>query len=109
MKSDGATERPPRLRDGIWVDFSVPRPTIMPQLALSCHPTSSIDGCAICGSALRAPGGLCLADNHQPVCEACGRQHAPSLVALVSLASAAERIGRMHRHSIFPPLSALLD
>ncbi len=35
--------------------------------------------------------------------------HAPSLAALVNLADAATRIGRIGRHSVFPPLTALLD
>ena len=34
---------------------------------------------------------------------------APSLAALVHLADAATRIGRIGRHSVFPPLTALLD
>ena len=43
------------------------------------------------------------------MCAACGRKHAPDLAALVNLASAAERVGRMERNSVFPPLTALLD
>jgi len=31
------------------------------------------------------------------------------LAALAHLAEAAMRIGRIHRHSVFPPLTALLD
>ncbi len=83
----------------------------MPQLALSCNATPTTDHCDLCGRALRASPGhrLCVADNLQPVCDDCGRQHAPALAALVHLASAAERVSRIHRYSVFPPLSALLD
>src|SRR5258708_3265991 len=56
-----------------------------------------------------AGNGLALADPGEPVCQDCGRAHAPSLAALVNLADAAERIGRIGRHSVFPPLTALLD
>ena len=31
------------------------------------------------------------------------------MAALVNLAEAATRIGRINRHSVFPPLTALLD
>ena len=38
----------------------------------------------------------------------CGRKHAPSLVALLDLAHVAERVGRIGRHTLVPPLDALL-
>jgi hypothetical protein len=50
-----------------------------------------------------------VAGTTDPVCQDCGRKHAPSLAALVGLANAAERVGRMGRHTVFPPLTALLD
>jgi len=50
-----------------------------------------------------------LAGTSVPVCQDCGRCHAPPLAALVNLADAATRIGRIGRHSVFPPLTALLD
>jgi hypothetical protein len=67
--------------------------------------------CGLCGQVLSAPAGtqLVLAGRSGPVCADCGHKHAPSLAALVNLAEAAERIGRIHRHSVFPPLTALLD
>ena len=52
---------------------------------------------------------LVLADSLLPVCDRCGRRHAPSLAALVELANEAERVGRIGRHTVFPPYSALLD
>jgi hypothetical protein len=67
--------------------------------------------CGLCGRLLSAPAGiqLLLAGSATPVCLDCGRKHTPSLAALVHLAEVAVRIGRIHRHSVFPPLTALLD
>lgn len=67
--------------------------------------------CGLCGQAVTAPAGtqLLLAASSDPVCPDCGRKHAPSLAALANLAEAAARIGRINRHSVFPPLTALLD
>jgi hypothetical protein len=67
--------------------------------------------CGVCGQALSAPAGmqLILVGKSAAVCSACGRKHAPSLAALANLAEAATRIGRINRHSVFPPLTALLD
>ncbi len=78
---------------------------------LRCCPRETKEACGLCGQACSAPPGhqLVLAENDAPVCTACGRQHAPDLAALVNLASAAERIGRIERNSVFPPLTALLD
>ena len=33
----------------------------------------------------------------------------PSLAALIHLADAAERVGRIGRHTVFPPMTALLE
>ncbi len=67
--------------------------------------------CGLCGQALSTPAGvqLLLAGSSAPVCSTCGQKHAPSLAALANLAEAARRIGRINRHSVFPPLTALLD
>ncbi len=67
--------------------------------------------CGVCGQALSAPAGmhLVLVGKSAPVCSACSHKHAPSLAALANLAEAATRIGRINRHSVFPPLTALLD
>lgn len=67
--------------------------------------------CGLCGQAVTAPAGtqLVLNNNSAPICPDCGRKHAPSLAALTSLAEAATRMGRINRHSVFPPLTALLD
>jgi hypothetical protein len=43
------------------------------------------------------------------VCSECGKKHAPTLAALVDLAGVAERVGRIGRHTLVPPLGALLE
>jgi hypothetical protein len=35
--------------------------------------------------------------------------HAPSLAALLDLATTADRVGRIGRHTVSPPLAALLE
>jgi hypothetical protein len=68
--------------------------------------------CAMCGEPTSsAPGPrLCLAEEETAgVCRACGKTHAPNLVALLDLACAAERVGRSYRHILIPPMEALLD
>lgn len=67
--------------------------------------------CGLCGQVLSAPAGMQLIHSatSAPLCSDCGRKHAPVLAALLNLAEAATRIGRINRHSVFPPLTALLD
>ena len=84
----------------------------MAQLVLHLQPrATSGAACACCGRPLPAAGGpqLALADRPDGVCRDCGKQHAPSLVALLDLAHAAERVGRISRHTVCPPMTALLD
>jgi hypothetical protein len=83
----------------------------MTKLLLQWKPTGTNGPCAACGQPTQAPAGarLVLADSLQPVCLECGRSHVPSLVALVELANEAERVGRIGRHTVFPPYTALLD
>jgi hypothetical protein len=83
----------------------------MNSFILRCCPSETNEACGLCGDACTAPPGhqLFLADSETPVCAACSRKHAPDLAALVNLASAAERIGRIERNNVFPPLTALLD
>jgi hypothetical protein len=78
---------------------------------LQWEPTATNDPCGLCSQPANAGGGarLVLADTLQPVCPTCGRRHAPSLAALVQLAVEAERVGRIGRHTVFPPYTALLD
>jgi hypothetical protein len=83
----------------------------MTHVILQCQPIALSAPCGLCGQPTTTPPGtqLVVAGGHDPVCPDCGRKHAPTLAALVGLADAAERIGRMGRHSVFPPLTALLD
>jgi hypothetical protein len=87
------------------------RLTSMIQVILEYKTETTNDPCGLCGQPVAAPAGmqLLVAGNSAPVCQDCGRQHAPSLAALLQLADAATRIGRIERHSVFPPLTALLD
>jgi hypothetical protein len=81
------------------------------QFQLEYRAEMNNEPCGLCGQAMSAPAGtqLVLAGSTAPICLDCGRKHAASLAALVNLAEAATRIGRINRHSVFPPLTALLD
>ena len=83
----------------------------MMQVVLEYKTEATDNPCGLCGQPASAPAGMqfILAGSSAPVCPDCGRKHAPSLAALVHLADAATRIGRIGRHSVFPPLTALLD
>jgi hypothetical protein len=50
-----------------------------------------------------------MAESAAPVCRECGRHVAPELTALLGLGQVAERVGRMKRHTLVPPLEALLE
>ncbi len=43
------------------------------------------------------------------MCRECGKKEAPHLEALLLLAQVAERVGRIKRHTLVPPLEALLE
>jgi hypothetical protein len=83
----------------------------MCELILQSNAEATTEPCGLCTRLTDFPAGnrLALAEAGTPVCQECGQAHAPSLAALVNLADAAERIGRIGRHSVFPPLTALLD
>jgi hypothetical protein len=84
---------------------------MMAQLIVQCQPTATSAPCGICGQPTTAPAApqLVVAETQQPVCPDCGRRLSPSLAALVQLATEAERVGRIGRHTVFPPYTALLD
>jgi hypothetical protein len=67
--------------------------------------------CSLCGGSTGGAAGprLVDADSEASVCRACGKRHAPSLVALLDLARVAERVGRIGRHTVVPPMGAILD
>jgi hypothetical protein len=83
----------------------------MTQLIVQCKPTDSSGPCGLCSEPTTAPAGsqILVAGTLQPVCPVCSKRHAPSLAALVQLANEAERVGRIGRHTVFPPYTALLD
>ena len=83
----------------------------MSQVVLQCGTHSGVENCGMCGQAVQLTAGpqLRMVDAFNAVCSVCADKHAPSLAALLNLGRTAERIGRMGRHSVFPPLSALLD
>ena len=67
--------------------------------------------CGLCGGTTGSAKGprLADADSEATVCRSCGKRHAPSLVALLDLACVAERVGRIGRHTVVPPMGAILD
>ena len=84
---------------------------VMTHLALQHHPDACDGNCALCDKPTALPPGMrfVLVETGAPVCTGCARQAAPVLAALVGLGSAAERIGRINRHTMTPPMSALLE
>jgi hypothetical protein len=83
----------------------------MANLVIQLHGNATHDPCALCGRHTLSGGRpqLVLADTLDVVCRDCGRKHDPSLSSLVDLACAAERVGRIGRHTVIPPMTALLD
>jgi hypothetical protein len=83
----------------------------MMQILLEQRDEIQNEPCGVCGQVVSVPAGmqLLLSGSSAPVCAECGQKHAPALAALANLAEVATRIGRINRHSVFPPLSALLD
>lgn len=67
--------------------------------------------CALCGKRISVNEGpqLVMADSLDVVCSECGKRHAPALLGLIQLAGVANRVGRIGRHTVFPPLASLLD
>jgi hypothetical protein len=84
----------------------------MSQIIVQSKSSPASGPCGFCGEPTRpGPTGtqLVVAVSEQPVCLDCAKKHAPSLAALVDLANEAERVGRIGRHTVFPPYTALLD
>jgi hypothetical protein len=67
--------------------------------------------CGLCGGRMAEAAGprLSLAETSAVVCRDCGKKHAPSLVALLDLARVAERVGKIGRHTLVPPLTVMID
>ena len=83
----------------------------MLQVLIRMHPEGTAGLCPLCEQTTESPAGLGLvaAGCLTMICSECGRRHAPGLAALLRLARTAERVGRMTRHTLVPPLPALLD
>jgi hypothetical protein len=83
----------------------------MVHLTIEHNSTPGCRDCGLCGRPTEAATGphLVVADSGEAVCLSCGREHAPALAALLRLARVAERVGRIGRHTLVPPLNALLD
>ena len=83
----------------------------MVHLSIKLNPRATRDTCGLCGKATATAAGprLILADREAVVCHGCGQKHAPSLAALLSLAQVARRVGTIGRHTVVPPMEALLD
>lgn len=83
----------------------------MTDLVIHFDDACDTDACALCGGKTGGGRGprLSRAGSRDAVCRSCGRQHAPGLAALVELAHTAERVGRIGRHTVVPPLTSLLD
>jgi hypothetical protein len=83
----------------------------MTQLLVQFNAAAVREACGMCGETTAASAGpqLVCADSRRPVCPGCGKKHAPPLAALVMLAGEAQRVGRIGRHTVFPPYTALLD
>jgi hypothetical protein len=67
--------------------------------------------CPACGGLNLSKKGprLLPMDSEQPLCRDCGKRLAPNLVALLDLAHVADKVGRLHRHLLTPPMESLLD
>jgi hypothetical protein len=82
----------------------------MTQLLMQVSAVAASGPCALCGQPAGHSAGLQLIDpDGRPVCQGCGKRHAPPLAALLQLADEAARVGRIGRHTVFPPYTALLD
>ena len=83
----------------------------MAGFAITLHHQEAEVTCCLCGNAIvvAAGPGLVCADSFAPVCRNCGKKHAPPFAALLELTATAERIGAMSRHTLVPPMEALLD
>src|SRR5262249_58871514 len=83
----------------------------MAPMTIQLAPGTSADCCGICGKTLSGGSGprLFMTDKVSEVCRDCGSKHAPGLVALLHLAPVADRVGSIGRHTLVPPLAALLD
>ncbi len=83
----------------------------MANLTIHISHQASNSWCCLCEAGLLTGAGphLVLAETDEPVCRECGKKEAPHLVALVDLAQVAQRVGRMCKHVLVPPMEVLLS
>ena len=83
----------------------------MTQLLIQFGPGDGAASCPLCLAVFEQSAGprLVVEDGLRPVCPGCAKRRAPALAALVQLADEAARVGKIGRHTVFPPYTALLD
>lgn len=83
----------------------------MTQLVLRLESESGPVTCRQCGGQYHSGSTfqVCHGETREPLCRACGKREAPALAALVELAETAGHVGRIGRHTVTPPLTALLE
>jgi hypothetical protein len=80
----------------------------MTNLTIKFLPECDNPCCGLCGNAIVAGAGPQPFLNDEPVCRKCANRHNARVVALVDLAHVAERVGKVCRHMLVPPMEALL-
>lgn len=83
---------------------------MVPAIALQLVDGADGTVCSECGENAGCASGLALVRSEPEgrLCQACARRHAPALAALLDLAGTADRVSRITRHGVFPPLTSLL-
>jgi hypothetical protein len=80
----------------------------MTNFTIKILPEADNPWCVQCGERMVAGPGAHLFQQDDPICRDCGKKHAPHLVALIDLAHVAGRVGKVCRHTLVPPMEALL-
>ena len=80
----------------------------MNSLTIKFLPEADNPWCIECGQRILAAAGPHLFQHDDPICRECGKKQAPHLVALIDLAHVAGRVGKVSRHTLVPPMEALL-
>ena len=80
-------------------------------LVVCSRPAPADASCSLCEEPVSYPSGIQIVESEteRPVCPTCARHHAPELSALICLVEEAVRVGRIGRHTVVPPYTALLD
>lgn len=76
----------------------------MPQFLIMDSDNTGERTCVLCGGQTQSSGlRLYSGEGQHPLCQSCGRRHAPCLAALLELGAKAARIGRVNQHAPFGP------